>query len=88
MPIFFNLQSFINVIKSVMTNDLLPDLCYVASNFPEKKPCQCSGKKWVPGMTRISLKSHWYLLVMKDLEERLIWLGEGLVNEGEIKMLT
>lgn len=39
-------------------------------------------------MTRISLKSHWYLLVMKDLEERLIWLGEGLVNEGEIKMLT
>lgn len=34
---FFNLQSFINVIKSVITNDLLPDLCYVASNFPEKK---------------------------------------------------
>lgn len=45
-------------------------------------------KKWVPGMTRVSLNSHWYPLVMGDLEERLIWLGEGLVNEGEIKMLT
>ena len=39
-------------------------------------------------MTQISLKSHCYPLVMRDLEERLICLGEGLVNEGEIKMLT
>lgn len=50
MPIFYNLQSFINVIKSVITNDLLPDLCYVASNLPEKKVMPlfrekvCSGK--------------------------------------------
>lgn len=39
-------------------------------------------------MTWVSLKSHWYPLVMRDLEERLIWLGEGLINEREIKMLT
>ena len=36
----------------------------------------------------VSLKSHWYPLLMGDLEERLLWLREGLVNGGEIKMLT
>lgn len=43
MPIF-NLQSFINIIKSIITNDLLPDLCYLSSHCPEKNHASAQEK--------------------------------------------